>query len=623
MNSAAVNFATLTRELIDQGKSIRFRAEGFSMYPVICDQDIVTMSPVQGEDLCVGDIVIYSQDSKPRIHRIVRKEKSFVTIRGDTNTGIVETIAYEDIWGRLSLVERDGKHYHHGYSKRRFKDILLSRAHIFKRKYHSSLAVQLRFMQRSGLYKKIAKMIQRSPVTYVWNKDKESQVCLSATSRGKIAARLYLSPPEEDEDRYSGWWIHGMWVCWRLRRLNIATTMLFMAEQYAKEKGAERLGLLVFKDNVAAMKLYTKLGFSRIIILSMEEELKQEAAKNPGKRRRVMLDKVILDVGDGAGRSGILKRELSPEIRSTVIKAAKNALLAERAKELLSACNCENIAVILLKGIYLSEHIYKHQALRPMSDIDILIKRNDLVRMDAVLNSLGYQAPLCFDDFLDNRSHLSINTLMYTVKESGQPLIHVHWHLVNSTWPITDIVRSFDMERIWHDKMEVEIQGEKAYSLAPEHLIAYLAYHCFNHFFKKDVLIADIIKVIDFYSDEIKWDFFIRQVNLFKITDIVCFVFDVMWRDRDFQVEALKRYEFYKKNLKNNLLFGFFKKSKSKTFFCFCIYLLRQNGFINKFSFIKNILFPNPLIIAHSKGSRLSEVGYRDYLKRLFPGLFA
>lgn len=67
-----------------------------------------------------------------------------------------------------------------------------------------------------------------------------------------------------------------------------------------------------------------------------------------------------------------------------------------------------------------------------MTDIDLLIKKEDLEKANKVLNSLEYVNPPYYDDFLRNHQNLSINTLMYR----SPCHLHLHWHRINSTWPL-------------------------------------------------------------------------------------------------------------------------------------------------------------------------------------------
>ena len=77
-----------------------------------------------------------------------------------------------------------------------------------------------------------------------------------------------------------------------------------------------------------------------------------------------------------------------------LMTGARNALLYRELGPVLQALQHDNIPVIVLKGAHLAALVYRHIALRPMSDIDLLVHRSDLERAVAKLHDLGFTGPL-------------------------------------------------------------------------------------------------------------------------------------------------------------------------------------------------------------------------------------
>jgi signal peptidase I len=65
-------FGDLSTELLRQGKSIRFRAPGRSMYPTIREGEAITVDPIEPSSINIGDIILYRQDTSVVAHRVVR-----------------------------------------------------------------------------------------------------------------------------------------------------------------------------------------------------------------------------------------------------------------------------------------------------------------------------------------------------------------------------------------------------------------------------------------------------------------------------------------------------------------------------------------------------------------------
>lgn len=107
-------FLDVSQELLHKGKSVRFEARGLSMQPVISDGDIVTINPIEKELLSRGDVVLHlDPDNQILVHRILKitqqEDKKFALIRGDAIMGTPDIVPFEDILGRITLVETNGR----------------------------------------------------------------------------------------------------------------------------------------------------------------------------------------------------------------------------------------------------------------------------------------------------------------------------------------------------------------------------------------------------------------------------------------------------------------------------------------------------------------------------------
>lgn len=69
----------------------------------------------------------------------------------------------------------------------------------------------------------------------------------------------------------------------------------------------------------------------------------------------------------------------------------RNMLLYHAFSELATVLTSGGIQVVALKGIYLSEWLYRDIGLRQLSDIDILIKQEDGEKSIEILEKIGYQ----------------------------------------------------------------------------------------------------------------------------------------------------------------------------------------------------------------------------------------
>jgi len=124
--------AELLQAVLDKKVSFRFRAKGFSMSPFIKDNDVITVSPLTGDSTKSGDVVAFIRPimKKLVIHRVVGKKGKYSKIKGDKITDADDLIPVENILGRVTKVERNGKEVFFGLGPERFLIAFLSRKRL-------------------------------------------------------------------------------------------------------------------------------------------------------------------------------------------------------------------------------------------------------------------------------------------------------------------------------------------------------------------------------------------------------------------------------------------------------------------------------------------------------------
>ena len=108
------NSHTLIREisftLLAEGKSIKIRADGYSMFPTIKPGSLISIEPM-GNVLhpLPGEIVAWKRESGFVVHRLIRIIKKgheiFFITRGDSCTKEDQQVNLENIAGRVVKVE--------------------------------------------------------------------------------------------------------------------------------------------------------------------------------------------------------------------------------------------------------------------------------------------------------------------------------------------------------------------------------------------------------------------------------------------------------------------------------------------------------------------------------------
>ena len=186
--------------------------------------------------------------------------------------------------------------------------------------------------------------------------------------------------------------------------------------------------------------------------------------------------------------------------QSYLQSASRNMRLYHKLGKVLEILRHGNIPVIVLKGAHLAELVYGNIALRPMGDVDLLVHKADLLRVEATL--LGINAtPLDYYRLIGKDNH----HFGYVLQDCGLH-VEVHWNFLPSMYPF-----NIDIDGQWERSRPAIIAGVEVSILCPEDLVLYLCLHASNHLFEIGLKpLCDIFETIQHYGTEIDW----KQVKL-------------------------------------------------------------------------------------------------------------
>ncbi len=169
------------------------------------------------------------------------------------------------------------------------------------------------------------------------------------------------------------------------------------------------------------------------------------------------------------------------------------------------------IPVILLKGAALAGTVYPNIALRPMSDVDLLIRVPDLPRAQEMLIARGYTF---YPDRAREFDRRFGRAKMFT-RQTPYPLgIDLHWRLLE--WPRGQQAILLT-EWLWSRAVERRVADIPALVLSPEAQILHLTSHLAKHGWGRLLWFYDIAQVLRFYEDELDWDLILAKAREFEI----------------------------------------------------------------------------------------------------------
>lgn len=188
-----------------------------------------------------------------------------------------------------------------------------------------------------------------------------------------------------------------------------------------------------------------------------------------------------------------------------------STMLMNELNNLLSLLTEKDINLILLKGAAFIIYLYPDLGIRPMRDIDFLIRREDLDEVTEALRISGYRrySPISRNIIEDFHGEITF------VKEKDTSLmIEPHWK-ISPEYAYSCRINSEDF---WHRASSVQINGIDTLVLCPEDTILNLCLHLFQHFRSIWLINAcDIAELIRRYDNNIDWEVFLDRVIEYRL----------------------------------------------------------------------------------------------------------
>jgi len=184
------------------------------------------------------------------------------------------------------------------------------------------------------------------------------------------------------------------------------------------------------------------------------------------------------------------------------LATANTSLFFEASKVLRSLAD-NRLPVIALKGLSLAKNIYGDIALRPMSDMDLLVKEEDLVRAGRILLTLGYQQHFpSWESLRKTYPHLP------PFLNKNGAMIELHWNIVAPDSPI-----KADLDGLWKRARLFKLDHVEVRAFSPEDLFLHLCIHACVHLQTGLDLIplCDMAGLIRTSADKIDWPIVIER----------------------------------------------------------------------------------------------------------------
>jgi hypothetical protein len=310
-----------------------------------------------------------------------------------------------------------------------------------------------------------------------------------------------------------------------------------------------------------------------------------------------------------------------------------NLTLRANLKKVLAKLNEADLDHLLLKGFALAEYLYPSLGMRGMSDVDLLVRKVELASVDKCLQGFGYHAVDTDVARALKNPEGYLSSLEYHRKDGVPPILHIHWHPVNTSVPADIFSRFINVDRLWEKASVVHLDEVETRILSPEHLLLYLCEHALrvNHSFDRLILIYDIFQALTVHKNQIDWDAVVGESRLFHLTDLVYFGLAVVthYAGPLMPEEVLSCLRPQKPNWEQRLFWLLQKRGLRIRGSSYLLYLSMNEGACRKIRFLMRTLFPPQTIQrqrkqAHAinRPSLFQRVRFLEILTQLFRILF-
>jgi len=273
---------------------------------------------------------------------------------------------------------------------------------------------------------------------------------------------------------------------------------------------------------------------------------------------------------------------------------SRSTILYDHFRKIAEAFVSQNIPLIALKGIYLSEWLYQDIGLRQFSDIDLLVKEEDSAKCITILSDFGYKtsesdmSEFVLAEFENDIVHYAPMVLHGVSIE-----LHINLHRKTEKYKVIIPV-------LWENSIPASVNGMQIKALNTNDLLIHLCLHLDKHFWIGKVQFTcfnDITNVLEQFSNIMNWSEFIESCKFYKCDEIVFKYIVLIHKYMNAFVPSyiIHKYKFLLMKRDEHLFCCYLKGSldTSITLSAHIGYLKNVHSFFDKVRYLRDILFPS------------------------------
>jgi len=303
---------------------------------------------------------------------------------------------------------------------------------------------------------------------------------------------------------------------------------------------------------------------------------------------------------------------------------SRSTLLYEHFRKIAGAFTSQNIQVIALKGVYLSEWLYQDIGLRQFSDIDLLVKEEDAVTCLTILEGLGY-IPYKMKLSLFVLSQFAKDIVHYPprVKDGVSVEIHIKLHSKNQSYNML-------IPTIWANAIPATVNGMTISALNNTDLLIHLCLHLDKHFRIGHVQFTcfnDITNLLERDAETIDWEKLTETCRLYHCEETVYLIIVLInnYMHAAVPTAMLEKYGYLltpkDKELFIKYLRGYNGVASAMTLSGHFGYLKNLTKFSEKVRYLWDVLFPSKAFMKQTYKIKKPSLVFFYYPYRYYIGI--
>ncbi|HKP72844.1 MAG TPA: nucleotidyltransferase family protein [Pyrinomonadaceae bacterium] len=186
--------------------------------------------------------------------------------------------------------------------------------------------------------------------------------------------------------------------------------------------------------------------------------------------------------------------------------SALNVYLSGELRRLLKLFAAHGIDAIPYKGPALASLAYGSIALRHFGDLDILVRKRDVLRVKELLVAEGYALQPPLNEVQQSMMLRTQCNLPFT-RDAHRMIVEIHWEVSARLFSLP-----LGGESLWRRSRQTTFEGMTVSALAPEDLLLSLCVHGAKHQWERLSWITDIAQLLEVLHD-LDWPYLLEHAR--------------------------------------------------------------------------------------------------------------